>query len=68
MRMFIYSPQKRWDKLGFISQIPSREIYHKGHGLILPRSPEEFITEVQMMLASSQTLKAEGYIITRLKS
>lgn len=53
MRMFIYSPQKRWDKLGFISQIPSREIYHKGHGLILPRSPEEFITEVQMMLASS---------------
>lgn len=37
--------------MGLTTQIPSREIYLKGYGLILPRSPKEFITEVQMMLA-----------------
>jgi Transcriptional regulator, effector-binding domain/component len=28
---------------------PSREIYLKGPGLILPRSPKKFITELQMV-------------------
>lgn len=32
------------------TQIPYREVYHKGPGLILPRSPKKFITEIQMLL------------------
>ena len=30
--------------------LPHREIYLKGPGLILPRSPKKFVTEIQMMI------------------
>ncbi len=30
--------------------VPSREIYLKGPGMILPRSPKKFITELQIMI------------------
>lgn len=33
-----------------VSQIPSREIYIKGPGVILPGNPKKFITEIQMLL------------------
>lgn len=31
-------------------QIPYREVYLKGPGMILPRSPKKFITEIQVLL------------------
>lgn len=32
------------------TQVPYREVYLKGPGMILPRSPKKFVTEIQMML------------------
>ena len=32
------------------SRIPSREIYLKGPGMIFPRSPKKFVTEIQMFV------------------
>ncbi len=32
------------------TQIPYREVYLKGPGMILPRSPKKFVTEIQMLL------------------
>lgn len=31
-------------------RLPNREVYLKGPGMILPRSPKKFITEIQMLL------------------
>jgi effector-binding domain-containing protein len=31
-------------------QSPSREVYLKGPGIILPRNPRKFVTEIQMLL------------------
>lgn len=31
-------------------QLPHREVYIKGPGMILPRSPKKFVTEIQMLL------------------
>ncbi len=31
------------------TQIPHREVYLKGPGMILPRSPKKFVTEIQML-------------------
>jgi len=30
--------------------LPQREVYLKGPGMILPRSPKNFITEIQFLL------------------
>ena len=31
---------------------PSREVYLKGPGIIIPRSPKKFITEIQILIGS----------------
>ena len=35
-------------------QCPTREMYIKGPGFIIPRSPKRFITEIQFMIDESQ--------------
>lgn len=37
-------------RTGLKTIIPSREIYLKGPGMILPRSPKKYITEIQMLV------------------
>lgn len=32
------------------TQIPYREVYLKGPGMIIPRNPKKFVTEIQMLL------------------
>lgn len=38
------------NQAGLKTAIPSREIYLKGPGMILPRSPRKFITEIQLLV------------------
>jgi effector-binding domain-containing protein len=33
---------------GYEAKLPSRELYLKGPGMILPRSPKNFVTEIQI--------------------
>jgi len=40
----------RLRELGLEARTPSREVYLRGPGMILPRSPKKFITEIQMLI------------------
>lgn len=44
-RLFEYLKEK-----GYTAKTPSREIYLKGPGMVLPRSPKNFVTEVQIFI------------------
>ncbi len=35
---------------GYTALSPTREIYHKGPGLIFPRDPKKFVTEIQILV------------------
>jgi DNA-binding transcriptional MerR regulator/effector-binding domain-containing protein len=36
---------------GYEAQLPTREIYHKGPGMIFRGNPKNYVTEIQMLLA-----------------
>jgi len=44
-RLFDYLGER-----GLEARLPSREVYLRGPGMILPRSPKKFLTEIQILL------------------
>lgn len=45
---------KRVTQLGMTAALPSREVYHKGPGLLFRGNPQRYRTEIQLLLAPAQ--------------